>query len=314
MALPSVSIVLPTFNRLQFLPATIESVFNQTMPDWELVVVDDGSGPDVLAYLDALSGDARVRVLKFPHSGNPSSARNRGIAVAQAPYIAFLDSDDLWEPRKLERQLAQLRAEPDCGWCYTAFVVVDAEDRPFPSERTRPWTPHRGRIFAEVVRTAASIRTSSVVADATLVRNAGAFDEAIDCSVDYDLWMRLALRSPTCVVDEPLVRFRRHAENLRRPVSAPYVARDYYLRKLSTQVGGADRDLLAEERSHNALQLAAAIFTGGHRWGSVAAVAQGLPLGWKYPRWWYGSARALARACFARQQPRRDRFEAAGSS
>jgi glycosyltransferase involved in cell wall biosynthesis len=260
----------------------------------------------VLAYLDSLTHDKRVRVLKFPHSGNPGIARNRAIAAAQAPYIAFLDSDDLWDPSKLKRQLAQLRAEPDCGWCYTAFVVVDARNKPFPSERDRPWTPHRGHIFAEVVRTAASIRTSAVVASAKLVSDAGAFDEAIDCSVDYDLWMRLALRSPVCLVDETLVRFRRHTDNLRREISAPYVARDYYLQKLATQLAGADRALLAEERSRNALQMAAAIFRGGNRWRSVAAVAKGLPLGWKYARWWYGSVKALSRACFPRPRERSD--------
>jgi glycosyltransferase involved in cell wall biosynthesis len=304
MAPPSVSIVLPTFNRLKFLPATVESVFSQTTPEWELIVSDDGSDSDVLAYLDTLKSDPRVRALKFSHSGNPGTARNRGIAAAQAPYIAFLDSDDLWEPRKLERQLAQLRAEPECGWSYTAFVVIDAEGSALGWEHKRKLTVYSGRIFPHIARTVAAICTPSVVVSTRLVREIGGFDEAIDCVEDYDLWMRLALRSPVCGIDEPLVRVRRHARNLRRAVVAPYVARDYSLRKLFACVTGAQRRLLAEERSRNVLQMSGAIFNGGDRWRSVAAVAQGLPLGWKYPRWWYGAARALARACIGRSRGR----------
>src|SRR5688500_18037974 len=116
MAGPLVTIVLPTFDRFEFLPAAVQSVFGQTMPDWELVIADDGSGREVRDYLDSLNDGARVRTLFLPHSGNSGTARNAAIAVARAPYIAFLDSDDLWEPRKLERQLAMTRAEDGCDW------------------------------------------------------------------------------------------------------------------------------------------------------------------------------------------------------
>ena len=153
--------------------------------------------------------------------------------------LAFLDSDDLWAPTKLERQLAALRANPECGWSYTAFVMVDADGTPLPSERSRPWTPHSGQIFTQTVRTTASIRPSSVLASTALVREAGAFDEAIDCSEDYDLWLRLALRSPVCVVDEPLISVRRHSSNPKRRAGAPHLARDYSLRKLAAQLDGA---------------------------------------------------------------------------
>jgi hypothetical protein len=159
--------------------------------------------------------------------------------------------------------------------------------------------PHRGNIFEQVVRTTASIRTPSVVVKTSVLKDCGCFDEAIDCSVDYDLWMRLALQSPACVVDEQLVRVRRHSENLRRPLGAAYEARDYSLRKLAQALDGERRALVLEERSRNALARAAATYTFGTRWDSIAVLAKSVRFSWKYPRWWRGAARALGRACFA---------------
>ena len=294
---PSVSIVMPTFNRIEFLRATVESVLRQTMPDWELVIADDGSNAQTLGYLESLTREQRIRLLRRHPSGNAGAARNAGIAAAQAEWLAFLDSDDLWAPTKLERQLAVLRANPECGWSYTAFVMIDADGVVLPSERERAWTPHSGRIFTETVRTKASIRPSSVIASTGLVREVGAFDEAIDCSEDYDLWLRLALRSPVCVVDEPLISVRRHSSNPKRRAGAPHLARDYSLRKLAAQLGGAERKLLAEERSRNALGLAAALAAHGEQWRAVATVCNSLPLGWKNPHWWYRAARTLTRVC-----------------
>ena len=301
MAPPSVSIVMPTFNRMEFLPAAVESVRAQTLPDWELIIADDGSDDSTLAYLESLTRDRRVRVLRLQRSGNPGAARNAGIAAARAAHLAFLDSDDLWTPSKLERQLAALRASRDCRWSYSAFVVVDAAGTPLASERTRAWTPHGGEIFEQVVRATASIRLPSVVAITQLVRETGGFDEAIDRSEDYDLWLRLALRSPVVVVDEPLIRVRRHAGNENRPPGSAHIARDYSLRKMAQQLSGARRDLLVEERSRNALARAAAVAARGGRWRSAAIVCRSLPLGWKYPRWWYGAAKALGRAFLDRR-------------
>jgi glycosyltransferase involved in cell wall biosynthesis len=294
-AQPLVSIVMPTFNRLEFLPATIDSVLRQTLPDWELIVADDGSNAQTLDYLESLTRDRRIRLLRLRRSGNAGVARNSGIAAARASFLAFLDSDDLWTPNKLERQLDELRVNTGCGWSYTAFIMIDADGNPLRSERNRQWTPHSGQIFEQTVRTTASIRPSSVLARAALVREVGAFDEAIDCSEDYDLWLRLAFRSPVCVVDEPLISVRRHSSNPKRRAGAPHRARDYSLRKLEACLTGPDQKLLAEERSRNALGLAAALSAHGQLWGSVATILSSASLGWRYSHWWYGAAKELAK-------------------
>jgi glycosyltransferase involved in cell wall biosynthesis len=295
---PTVSVILPTYDRLPYLRLAVDSVFAQTFTDWELIVADDGSSEETTAYLRGLESPT-VRVLFLARSGNPSRVRNAALGVANGRYVAFLDSDDLWLPLKLERQLAFMLAQPGCEWSYTAFTIVDAEGVPLSSERNRRWIPHSGNIFTEVVRTSASIRTPAVVVSTKLMRDVGGFDEAIERSEDYDLWTRLALRSPICVVDEPLVLVRRHAGNQTTESSAAYVARDYSLRKLARHFTGAPRRLLEEERSRNALALAADVAARGGQWRAVAAVGKSLPFSWKYPRWWYGAARALARACLA---------------
>ena len=103
MPQPLVSIIIPTRNREARIPAAIDSVLNQTQQNFELIVVDDGSTDATQEVLRAYGN--RIACLRIDPAG-PSAARNRGIAAAQADLIAFLDSDDIWLPRKLERQLA----------------------------------------------------------------------------------------------------------------------------------------------------------------------------------------------------------------
>ena len=181
---------------------------------------------------------------------------------------------------------------------HPALVIVDANDSPLPSERTRPWTPHCGHIFTEVVRGAASIRTPAVVVDTVIVGDAGGFDETIACGEDYDLWARLALRSPVCVVDEPLVRVRRYRNLDASKIARAHIARDQSLRKLARTVDPARRSLLDEERGRNALAQAAVYAANGYRARAFATVTQSLPVGWKHRHWWYGAAKAMARAAF----------------
>jgi len=119
MTTPTVSIVLPTFNRLPYLRAAVDSVFAQSFQDWELIIADDGSDAETSAYLQTVAGMPRVKLLCLPHTGNPPAVRNAALREAHAEYVAFLDSDDIWLPRKLESQLASLRCRPTRKWSYT---------------------------------------------------------------------------------------------------------------------------------------------------------------------------------------------------
>jgi glycosyltransferase involved in cell wall biosynthesis len=101
-AVPSLSIILPTFNRVRFLGPTIDSVVAQTHTDWEMIIADDGSGAETREYLQRIS-DPRVRILWLSHCGNPARVRNAAIETATGSHLAFLDSDDLWAPVELLR-------------------------------------------------------------------------------------------------------------------------------------------------------------------------------------------------------------------
>src|SRR5579864_990501 len=159
-----VSVVLPAFNRLRFLRPAIESVCAQTFDDWELIIADDGSDLETRQYLQSLADDPRVVVVWLPHTGKPSMVRNAAVLRAAGEYVAFLDSDDLWAARKLERQIETLRTRVNCRWSYTAFLRVDGSGNPLPQETERHWVPHEGDIFEQVVTCRASIRTPSVLA------------------------------------------------------------------------------------------------------------------------------------------------------
>jgi len=134
MAKPTVSVIVPTFNRESILPRALDSIVAQTFPDWEIVLVDDGStdGTASLAarYADRL-GD-RFRFQQEVHRG-PCHARNRGIEAACGEFIAFLDSDDEFAPAKLERQLALFHERPELGLVYSDYSCIDLQGSHFPS-------------------------------------------------------------------------------------------------------------------------------------------------------------------------------------
>src|SRR5687767_7703512 len=111
---PLVSILIPTYNRLDYLREAVGSVLRQTYENWELIIVDDGSTDDTRAWVLSLA-EPRIRLITIPHSGNLGLVRNRGIAEARGELIAFLDSDDAFEPHKLAAQTAALATHPECG-------------------------------------------------------------------------------------------------------------------------------------------------------------------------------------------------------
>jgi teichuronic acid biosynthesis glycosyltransferase TuaG len=121
---PLVSIVTPAYNAARFVAQTIESVLAQTFTDWEMIVVDDRSRADTRAIVDRYAqGDRRIRVDVSPQNQGPGPTRNQAIAMARGRYLAFLDSDDLWDSTKLERQLAFMRGDGH-AFTYTAYRTI----------------------------------------------------------------------------------------------------------------------------------------------------------------------------------------------
>lgn len=209
--MPEISVVLATRNQARWLDAAVSSVRGQTMPDWELLVVDDGSTDDSAAVMARHRDDPRIRWLPGPHRER-AAARNRGIAAARAPLLAFLDGDDLWYPQKLARQLDALARRPRAALCYAVARVIDADGQPRPERKPR--RPLGADPFAALARGNTIILSSVVVRRAALLA-VGGFDESLSvlgCE-DWDLWLRLARRWPVVGVEEELVGYRVHGAN-----------------------------------------------------------------------------------------------------
>src|SRR6185503_18864604 len=154
-AIPTVSIILPTFNRTRWLEPAIDSVLGQTFADWELIIADDGSSEETQNYLRGIETQ-RIRILWLSHGGNPSRARNAALDVASGKYVAFIDSDDVWSPHKLDRQLAAMQASRS-RWSYTACDRIDADGRLLAAE-LQPATPLRnGWIFEQLLALEVSV-------------------------------------------------------------------------------------------------------------------------------------------------------------
>ncbi len=293
---PLVSVIIPSFNRLQFLPAAIGSVFNQTLTDWELLIADDGSDERTRAYLRTLSRLPKVMVMWMPHTGSPATVRNAALHNASGEYIAFLDSDDIWEVRKLELQVAQLRQRTECQWSYTAFTNINGQGDTLPGESERRWAPFEGEIFDEILRGEVSIRTPSVLVARQLLVDSGGFDESMRSAEDYDLWLRLALRSDIALIDEPLVRIRSHDENHSADWASAYLGQDHTFKKLQSCVDRRRRSLLRRARTRNALKLSWQYAVFRDPTGSLRVLLQSFPFSWPYLEWWGKALRIGLRA------------------
>ena len=299
---------MPTYNRLDYLPLSVESVFAQTFTDWELVIADDGSGEETRAYLQSLT-DPRVKVVWLPHTGKPSVVSNRALRQARGEYVAFLDSDDLWLPTKLQRQLESLRNHPQCRWSYTKFAVVDASGKPVVRAGRGEWPTPTGWILEKLLEEVTVIAQPSVVVSRRLLEELGAFDEELVMCYDDELWFRLAAHSEIDGIDAPLTLILRHRYHSGSDMIAWRDRRRVFEKALRASRGGHLEPILRRLRAQMSAGLAKSQAVGGQRLGALATLLTSLPHSLAYARYWLGalvttaaafappSVRALARRC-----------------
>jgi glycosyltransferase involved in cell wall biosynthesis len=291
-----VSIILATFNRAQYLRPAIDSAFAQTFADWEMVIADDGSMDETRSLLRSIA-DPRVRRIWLAHSGNPGRVRNAAIRSSTGRYLAFLDSDDLWAPPKLQRQLEALRARPACKWSYTHCDLIDENGRPIADERLRRQIRPDGWILDLMLRDLRNqMAMASVVAERDLVDEAGGFDEDQRWCEDLDLCLRMAMRSPAAALIEPLCSVRQHGEHFSGNQVAECEYRMKLYRKIEKLVPDPRlRSLCRRRRAEQSVMLARLqAQRGDHRavWRTIRGAAR---LSWPYPDWWLGALKAVAR-------------------
>jgi glycosyltransferase involved in cell wall biosynthesis len=287
---------LPTFNRLQYLRAAIDSVFAQTFADWELIVADDGSEAETADYLTGMAKPPRVQVLQLPHTGNPGAVRNAAWRAARGEYIAFLDSDDVWLPQKLALQVAALRSQPQYGWSHTAFAVIDESGQLLSGARARSWPATEGWILESLIRLESVIAMPSVLVTRRLLEQLGGFDPGQRACEDYDLYLRLAGLSAIQGVRETLVLVRSHGERYHNACMV-YEGRARALAKLlAATTDRSQQSLIRRENAKVATALARIQAADGGRWAALRTLVKSSRDAWVYPEWWLRGAVAVARA------------------
>jgi glycosyltransferase involved in cell wall biosynthesis len=190
-----ISVVIPVFNRSHLLARTLDSVFRQTYPTTEIVLVDDHSSEDIERAIKKYP----VRAFKSQGKG-VSAARNTGIREAYGDWIAFLDSDDEWAPEKLQKQWEHLQQNPECRFVHTNETWIRQQKIvPQPAK----YQKSGGSIFAKCTD-ACLIAASSVVARKDLFFEVGLFDETFIVCEDFDLWLRIAAQEEIGFLSEAL--------------------------------------------------------------------------------------------------------------
>ncbi len=193
-----VSVIIPTYNRGWTIGEAVDSVLAQDYRDFELIIVDDGSTDNTSEVLDAYRGT--IKIFRQTNKG-VSAARNRGIAEASGKFIAFLDSDDLWLPQKLSRQVEFFNTTPDALICQTEEVWIRSGVRVNPKKRHQKPS---GMIF-EPSLALCLVSPSAVMIRRSLLEIVGNFDETLPACEDYDLWLRITCRFPVYRIDTPLI-------------------------------------------------------------------------------------------------------------
>jgi glycosyltransferase involved in cell wall biosynthesis len=255
---PKVSVIIPTYNRADKVRNAIESVLAQTAPDLEVIVVDDGSSDGTELMLRELYG-GRIRYFTQANQG-VSVARNRGIAEAKGEWIAFLDSDDLWEKEKLEWQFKALdRFTPECGGCYTDTGLLNHSETRTLFEMAEEGFRHEEMmgVNKEVLRLLVRpggggmlVCPSSLLARADAVRETGGFDPRLKFSEDSEFLFRLAMITGFCYVNRPLVRKDQGpVESRHIGVAAEWNKLEFVLRQSQMRLEGLLRLTVRPQRS-----------------------------------------------------------------
>jgi hypothetical protein len=202
-----VSVVIPYFNRAQWLELAVDSVLGQTFQDFEVIVVDDGS--EERTVLRDSATDPRIRYVRQEHQG-ASAARNHGVRLARGKYVAFLDADDLFEPNKLTVQVGQMQDMPDVALSHTSYRRIDATGNDLEDVRSGTFS---GVVYPSIV-TQCPIATPTVMVRKDVFDAQGLeFPESVASGEDTMLWIDFARWNRILGIDQVLAKVRIHGRN-----------------------------------------------------------------------------------------------------
>ena len=204
----SISVIIPTFNRLNYLERAIKSVLNQTISVDEIIVVDDGSNDGTSEFIRSKYPNLKYI---FQLNRGVSAARNLGIAAAKSNWIAFLDSDDEWVNGKIKEQVTQLELNPEINFCHSNELWIRN------GNEIKQKSSHKkfGGLIFDKCLDKCLISPSSVICRKSLLNNLKSFDEDLLICEDYDLWLRVTSQNPVLFIEKPLIiKYGGHQDQL----------------------------------------------------------------------------------------------------
>ncbi|MEL6815820.1 MAG: glycosyltransferase family A protein [Cyanobacteria bacterium J06598_3] len=206
--MPKVTVIIPAYNNIEYLPAALNSALGQTFTDIEIIVINDGSSDSTEQWM-LNQHDSRITLLSQENQGK-SAARNRGIAHSKGDYLAFLDADDLWEPTKLEQQVRRLDSNPQAGLVYTWTALADEQGR--ATGRLLD-SPAEGNVWQALILKNILACGSTPMVRRQCFDEVGFFSPDLPLAQDWDMWIRIAARYDFALIKQPLVRYRKHPGN-----------------------------------------------------------------------------------------------------
>lgn len=291
-----VSVVIPTYNRAQFLIQSVESVLTQTYKDIEILIVDDGSTDNTeILVKQKYSDNEKVKYLRQKNRG-AAAARNYGIREARGEFFALLDSDDLWKPEKLERQIKCMRKVPEAGIIWTDMETMDGQGNKlhprylktmyqtfrffphmndlFKNRAKEPLDFYYGDIYSQMVL-GNLVHTSTLLVRKSVQEKVGYYRDDMLIGEDFDYHLRLVRAAPAAFLDEASIRYRIGQEDA---LSAPKHALRYsqaYLKTLLEALKN-DRDRISLPRKLIRRCLSDAYFWVGREFVTAGKTTPGL--------------------------------------
>lgn len=204
-----ISVIIPAYNAEKTILETIQSLQKQTFPDFEIIVINDGSIDKTVELLNSID-EPRLKVFSYLNGGLPV-ARNRGINHATGKYITFIDADDLWTPEKLADQLAALQQHPEAGVAYSWTAFIDEN-----SEFLYAWEPiyYQGDVYPKLLLRNFISSGSNLLVRREFIAAAGKFDPELKSAEDWDYYIRLAALCQFVLVPKYQILYRRSSGSM----------------------------------------------------------------------------------------------------
>jgi len=225
---PTVSVIMPTYNRARLISRAIKSVLNQTYQDFEIIVVDDGSKDNTADMVKSFD-NKKIRYIKLGKNKGAAAARNIGINAAKGEFIAFQDSDDEWHHEKLKMQMNEFETTSSkIGVIYTGIWRIKSDKKNYvPSNQS---LKKEGNIHETILR-GNFVALSAAIVKRKCFSEVGLFDEMLPCLQDWELWIRISNRYDFKYLKEPLVNAYYVSDSISIDYAKLIVATEYILNK-----------------------------------------------------------------------------------